>query len=149
MFKKTVLVVLIVAGSMGLRLQTFGQAAAPPTAPATTPGTAPAPASGTGEPNADGVYRVGGPVRAPVLLHAENPTYTKEARAEKISGDVLVGLTVDEKGMPQNVTVRQGLNAGLDAKAVEAVRAYRFTPAMKDGVPVPVQLLVKVSFQIF
>jgi protein TonB len=38
---------------------------------------------------------------------------------------------------------------GLDEKAVEAVRQYKFKPATKDGKPVKVELSIDVNFQIF
>jgi protein TonB len=50
---------------------------------------------------------------------------------------------------PENVHVLRGLGNGLDDKAVEAVRQYRFTPAMEDGKPVPVSLNIEVDFRIF
>jgi outer membrane biosynthesis protein TonB len=36
----------------------------------------------------------------------------------------------------------------LDEKAIEAVSQYRFKPAMKDGVPVPVKITVEVNFHL-
>jgi len=38
---------------------------------------------------------------------------------------------------------------GLDEKAIEAVRRYRFNPALKDGVPVPVEIKVEVNFRLY
>jgi protein TonB len=43
----------------------------------------------------------------------------------------------------------QALGMGLDEKALEAVRRYRFKPAMKDGRPVPVRITVEVDFRMF
>ena len=64
-------------------------------------------------------------------------------------GIVLVNLIVDQNGMPQNVHVLRGVGMGLDEKAVEAVKQYRFKPAREDGKPVAVELNVEVNFQIF
>ena len=64
-------------------------------------------------------------------------------------GIVLVNLIVDTRGMPQNVHILRGVGMGLDEKAVDAVRQYRFKPAMESGHPVPVQVNVEVNFQIF
>ena len=48
-------------------------------------------------------------------------------------------MIVDAQGNPQNVHVIRTLGMGLDEKAMEAVRKYKFKPAMKDGkTPVPV-----------
>jgi TonB family protein len=38
---------------------------------------------------------------------------------------------------------------GLDEKAIEAVKNWRFEPAMKDGHPVPVQIAVEVDFHLY
>lgn len=56
---------------------------------------------------------------------------------------------VDEDGNPQNVRVIRPLGMGLDEKAIEAVRRYRFNPALKDGVPVPVEIKVEVNFRLY
>jgi protein TonB len=55
---------------------------------------------------------------------------------------------VDENGNPTHVHVARGVGMGLDEKAVEAVRQYKFKPGMKDGKPVKVELAIEVNFQI-
>lgn len=94
-------------------------------------------------------YQIGGSVHPPVLVSAPDPEYTEAARKAKLSGNVIVGLTVDAAGEPQNVRVAQGLGNDLDEKAVEAVQQYRFKPATMNGEPVPVNLKVEVNFRIF
>ena len=84
----------------------------------------------------------------PVVTHVEYPEYSVEARQAKLAGTVLIGLIVDKNGRPMQVHVMRGLGKGLD-KALEAVRQYRFKPAMENGQPVPVALNVEVNFQIF
>ena len=96
-----------------------------------------------------GAYSVGGSVRPPVLTSEVDPQYTEAARKAKLSGNVIVGLTVDAAGKPQNVHITRGLGNDLDEKAVEAVQQYRFKPATKDGEPVAVALNVEVNFKIF
>jgi TonB family protein len=93
--------------------------------------------------------RIGGGVSAPVLTHQVEPKFSEEARARKIGGTVLVNLWVDEQGNPTHVHVIRGVGMGLDASAVEAVKQYRFKPAMEGGKPVTVELNVQVNFQIF
>ena len=77
------------------------------------------------------------------------PEYSDDARAAKISGSVIVHFWVDEQGRPSHVQVVRGLGHGLDAKAVEAVRQYRFTPAMESGRPVVVALNTEINFKMF
>jgi TonB family protein len=95
------------------------------------------------------VRKIGGGVSAPTVIYQVSPEYSAEAKAAKFNGIVLVNLIVDEKGMPQNVHVVRGVGNGLDEKAVESVKKYRFRPAREAGKPVPVMLNVEVNFQIF
>ena len=101
--------------------------------------------SATAQQNADvgphGVYKVGGDVSAPVLIHSVEPESSEKA------GEVLVNLWVDVHGNPSHVHVIHGAGMGLDEKAIEAVHQYKFKPAMKNGKPVMVELNVVVKFQ--
>jgi len=47
------------------------------------------------------------------------------------------------------VKVTRSLGLGLDEKAIEAVKQWKFEPAMKDGKPVAVQINVEVSFRLY
>ncbi len=98
---------------------------------------------------APGTVRIGGDVSAPVLLKSVDPEFSEEARRKQISGSVLVHLIVDEQGLPQDVKVTRSLGSGLDEKAVQAVSRYRFKPAMREGMPVKVELNVAIDFRIF
>ena len=95
------------------------------------------------------MYNVGGGVSAPVVIYSVEPEFSEEARKAKVAGNVLVSIIVDATGHPQNVRVIRGIGMGLDEKAVEAVRQYRFKPAMMNGKPVPVEVNFDVNFQIF
>jgi protein TonB len=104
---------------------------------------------GSGGNYGGGLRRIGGGVSSPVVIYQVEPEFSEEARKAKFMGVVVVNLIVDSKGMPQNVHVLRGVGMGLDQKAVEAVRQYRFKPAIAEGKPVPVELNVQVDFQIF
>jgi TonB family protein len=111
-----------------------------------------APASNLQPPtNSDGpaAYRVGGGVTAPVPLNSVEAHYTNAARKAKIEGNCWISIIVDANGMPQNAKVIRGLDPGLDQNALDAVRKYRFKPAMKDGIPVPVMVTIQVAFKLF
>jgi len=64
---------------------------------------------------------------------------------------VLISLIVDALGNPQSVIVKRPLGMGLDEKAIEAVKQWKFKPAIdqKTGKPVPVQISVEVNFRLF
>ena len=95
-----------------------------------------------------GLNRDGAGVTAPVPLNAVEAQYTDAARRTKIQGICLVRLIVDAWGMPQNPRVIRSLDPGLEENAVEAVKKYRFKPAMKGNVPVPVMITVEVNFRL-
>jgi periplasmic protein TonB len=103
---------------------------------------------GSGENTGGGVMHIGGGVSKPVVLYQVDPEFSEEARKAKFSGSVYVYLWVGTDGKPSHVRVIRGVGMGLDEKAVEAVRQYRFQPAMKDGKPVQVDLYVNVNFEI-
>jgi protein TonB len=105
--------------------------------------------AGTGGNFGGGLRKIGGGVSAPVLIFQVEPEFSEEARKAKAAGNVLVNLIVDQNGRPVNVHVIRGVGMGLDEKAVEAVRQYKFKPAMEGGKPVAVELNVEVNFQIF
>ena len=61
-----------------------------------------------------GIYTIGGGVHAPVVLSSVDPEFSEEARKQKFSGNVLVGLVVDEQGLPSHVRILRGVGMGLD-----------------------------------
>jgi TonB family protein len=93
--------------------------------------------------------KIGGSVSAPKVIYQAIPGYSEQAKKDKTSGNVLVHLWVDEQGLPSHVHVLRGVGKGLDEKAIEAVKQYKFTPAMEDGKPVLVELNIEVNFQFF
>jgi protein TonB len=104
---------------------------------------------GSGGNYGGGLKRIGGGVSSPELIYKVDPEFSEEARKAKFMGIVLVNLIVDQNGQPQNVHVLRGVGMGLDEKAVEAVKQYRFKAAREAGKPVAVELNVEVNFQIF
>jgi protein TonB len=105
---------------------------------------------GTGGGAGGGLYHIGGGVSAPVPLNSVEAEFSDEARRAKYQGVCLISLIVDAQGNPQNPRVVRALGMGLDEKALEAVRKYKFKPAMKDGhVPVPVMITVEVNFRLY
>jgi TonB family protein len=84
----------------------------------------------------------------PVATHSVEPEYSEQARREKFGGVVVVSMIVDEEGMPTDLKLVTSIGHGLDEKALEAARQYRFTPALRDGKPVAVRITVELSFRI-
>jgi protein TonB len=97
-----------------------------------------------------GLEHIGGRISAPIALNSVEAEFSDEARRAKYQGVVLVEVIVDAQGYPQDPRVVRPLGMGLDEKALEAIRKYRFKPAMKDGkTPVAVKLNVEVNFRLF
>jgi len=109
------------------------------------PGVGPGHGGGIG----GGAFRVGGGVSAPKAIYAPDPEYSEEARKAKFQGTCVLWLVVGPDGKPRDIKVYRTLGMGLDEKAIEAVKQWKFEPAMKDGKPVAVQINVEVSFRLY
>ena len=87
---------------------------------------------------------------APRPLYNPEPPYSTQASRDKLQGTVELGLDIDAQG---NVTeVREfgkRLGEGLDEKAIETVKTWKFEPATRDSVPVPIHVVVEITFRLF
>ncbi len=106
------------------------------------------PGKNGGESVDGGVFRVGDGVTPPHLLLKVEPEYSEEARKAKYQGTVVLRVEVDASGRATNIRVQHSLGLGLDEKAMEAVRKWKFSPGKKDGKPVTVAALVEVNFRL-
>jgi TonB family protein len=108
------------------------------------PGLGPGSGGGTG----GGIYSVGGGVTEPRIRYRLDPEYSDDARKARAQGTVELLIVVREDGTVdfQNVTKRLGY--GLDQKAIDAVRKWRFEPGKKDGKPVATYVQVQVNFAL-
>jgi TonB family protein len=93
--------------------------------------------------------RVGGSISTPQLIYQVEAEFSEQARKAKVPGKVVVNLWVETNGNPSHVRVLRGVGMGLDEKAIEAVKQYKFRPAMENGKPVLVEVNVEVNFQVF
>jgi len=114
------------------------------------PGKGPGYGPGTDGNAGGGEYTAGvGGVTNPVPLVTPEAEFSDEARRQKFQGVCMISLIVDSHGYPQNPRVVQPLGMGLDEKALEAVKLYRFKPALKDGKPVNARIWVAVNFRLY
>ena len=95
-----------------------------------------------------GVFRVGGGVSAPSLIRKVEPEYSEEARAAKFQGTVLLYTEITPDGTAANIRVARSLGLGLDEKAIQAVKQWKFKPGEKDGKPVTVAATIEVNFRL-
>jgi TonB family protein len=108
-------------------------------------GLGPGEGGGTG----GGPYSVGGGISAPIPIYSPTPAYSEEARKAKYQGVVVLMIVVDAQGNVIECHVVRPLGLGLDEKAVETVKTWRFKPSSRNGVPVAVRCTVEVSFRLF
>ena len=95
-----------------------------------------------------GVFRVGGGVSAPEIVYKIDPEYSEQARKAKYQGTVVLSLVVQRDGSVRDIKIVQSLGLGLDEKAMEAVKQWRFRPGMKAGQAVDVAAMIEVTFRL-
>jgi TonB family protein len=94
------------------------------------------------------VYKIGGEVSTPKIIHKIQPEYSEAARKDKLQGSVLLGVTIGADGKPKNIQVLRGLRSDLDANAIAAVTQWQFSPAVRQGSPVAVSAHVEINFKL-
>jgi len=109
------------------------------------PGVGPGSGGGYG----GGPYVAGGGVSAPRAIYSPEPDYSEEARKAKYQGMVILQVVVDADGRSRDIRVARSAGMGLDEKAIEAVRHWRFEPGTKDKRPVAVVVNVEVNFRLY
>lgn len=87
-------------------------------------------------------------VMAGQKIAGENPTYPPEARANKIQGTVVLALTIDKDGAPQDIHVTKSPDKSLADSAIKAVRTWRWRPYLVNGDPVDVDTTVNVTYNL-
>jgi TonB family protein len=107
-------------------------------------GVGPGSGGGTG----GGPYRPGSGITPPRLLREVKADYTEDARQRGVSGEVVLEIVVRRDGSVGDTRVLQGLGFGLNERALQAVRQWRFAPAERQGVPVDLFVEVSVEFRL-
>jgi periplasmic protein TonB len=95
---------------------------------------------------ASGPVRIGGQVKAPALLHRVEPIYPDFAAVARVTGLVILEATVNRDGCVESVTVLRSRHLLLDKAAQEALRQWRYSPLVLNGIPTPFVLTVTFNF---
>jgi TonB family protein len=111
-------------------------------------GSGPGVGRGSGGGTGGGPYRPGSGIEAPRLVREVKADYTEDARRRSLQGDVVLEIVVRSDGAVGDVKLIKGLGAGLDERAIQAVREWRFAPARRLGAPVDVIVEVSVEFKL-
>jgi TonB family protein len=104
--------------------------------------------AGSGGGEGGGPYQPGAGIDPPSIVREVKATYTDDARRRGIEGEVLLQIVVRADGSVGDVRVRRGLESGLDQRAIDAVRQWRFSPAKRRGAAVDVVVEVSVEFKL-
>jgi len=113
--------------------------------PGSGPGVGPGSGCGTG----GGLYRPGMGASLPRAIYTPDPEFSEEARKAKYQGTCTLMIVVATDGRPTNIRVVNSLGMGLDEKAIEAVKTWRFEPGQKNGHPVNYEMAVEVDFHLY
>lgn len=100
----------------------------------------------------DGPASAGQPLElsasSPVPIRSPGPTYPARALRRGESGEVLLRIHVDARGVPDRVEIAASSGSrDLDRAAQRAVQRWRFRPAMRNGTPVAGVVTVPVNFE--
>jgi protein TonB len=106
--------------------------------------------SGHGGPGVGpGIFHVGEGVSAPRAIYTPEPEFSEEARKAKYQGVVVLNIIVGTDGRVHNPRVVRALGMGLDEKAIEGVKTWKFDPSKKDGRNVAVEMNIEVAFNLY
>jgi TonB family protein len=88
-------------------------------------------------------------ISIPICAYCPPPDYTDKARAERVQGRVVLLVVINQEGRAIRIAVTRANDGGLAAKAVDAVRKWKFKPATdKDGNAVAAIVPIEVSFSL-
>jgi TonB family protein len=90
-----------------------------------------------------------GKVKAPKATYTPEPGYSDAARQARYQGTMILDIIIDESGNIAQVRVVRALGMGLDENAMEMIRTWRFDPATRNGEPIPVEMQIEVSFNLY
>lgn len=82
------------------------------------------------------------------LISKPEPSYTKEARDNRVEGTVILRAVLSSNGSVEYIRVFHGLPDGLTTQAIEAAKGIKFVPAMKDGKPVSMWIQLEYNFSL-
>ena len=86
--------------------------------------------------------------RAPHVVFQRDPDYPEHARRSRESRTVTLALVVGVDGRPRDIKVEASPDKDFAKNAVDAVKQWRFDPAIRDGKPVELPIHVDVNFRL-
>lgn len=92
---------------------------------------------------------IGGQVKPPIAIQTPDVKFPKDVLPVHTALHFVVGLVVDQHGLPQNIRMIRGMSETLDKYALETARQYRFKPATLNDQPVAVALNIEINLDPF
>lgn len=88
-------------------------------------------------------------VTSPRAIFTPEPEFSEEARKAKYQGAVMIDAVIGTDGRVHNARIVRALGMGLDEKAMQIVKLWKFDPGKKDGAPVPVAMTLEIDFNLY
>ena len=95
------------------------------------------------------VFKVGGDLSRPMPTYHPAPPYSEKARKVSFQGTTELWIVVNAQGTVEQTHIVKALGLGLDQNALRTVRTWKFKPATRNGVPVPVRVITEITFRLF
>ena len=89
-----------------------------------------------------------GELLAPAPRVKVDPTYARAVISEQIEGEVILSAMIRNDGAVDHVKLIKSVDERLDEAAIAALRKWKFHPALKGGVPVDVEVVVRIPFRL-
>ena len=92
--------------------------------------------------------RIGGQINSPALVKRVEPKYPDIAAAAKLTGLVILEALVNESGEVESIKTLRSPSVFLEKAAIEALKEWRYSPLVLDGVPMSFILTVTFNFSV-
>jgi TonB family protein len=103
-------------------------------------------------PFGDGVakldFRATPGLQSPKLVKEVKPSYTRQATERRVEGTVEMNAIVEVDGTVSLTQLTKYVDPDLEQTAIYAVRQWRFSPAIENGTPVRIQILIEMTFRL-
>ena len=84
----------------------------------------------------------------PKALYQPSPNYSARLRHDEVAGRVVVSFLVDSAGVVRDLAIVQTSEPRLNRPTLEAVKQWRFSPALRDGVAVSCRVVQGVTYSV-
>lgn len=88
-------------------------------------------------------------VKPPRALYTPEPSFSQQARNGRYRVKLVLNVVLDETGTVCDIRIDNPVGQGLDETAVDAVKTWRFSPATRNGEPIPIKMGFEISFNLF